>query len=255
MHLKNRRILLLTFLLIVFVLSTIPILLFYKDSYTSKKENNNLAEEVLDVEEKVMEENGEEKKEKVIHVDFQKLLEKNKDTVGWIIFNHEKVNYPVVRAKDNDYYLSHTFEKKRNQMGAIFMDYRNFSWLDKNVVVYGHALLDGSMFGSLKDITKSDFFDDEENHYITIIDTDNHIMKYQIFSYYAIESEEYYITTYFQNEEEFSTFLETISKRSEKNLGVEVSKDDSILTLSTCIGVGNTTKRRVIHAKRVDVKS
>lgn len=80
------------------------------------------------------------------------MLEKNKDTKGWIRYNSNKINYPIVQAKDNDYYLDKNFYKKYNQAGSIFMDYRNNSFNDKNVVLYGHSMLDNLMMGSLKDL-------------------------------------------------------------------------------------------------------
>ena len=111
-------------------------------------------------------------------------------------------------------------------------------------------MLDGSMFGSLSDVFKKDFFTQEENNYIKIY-TPNKILTYQIFSYYTIEKEEYYITTDFATDEEFQNFISVITKRSYKDFKLDVNKDDKILTLSTCHGTGNTTKRNVIHAKLI----
>jgi len=131
-------------------------------------------------------------------------------------YNNEKINYPVVQSKNNEYYLTRDFYKKYNQAGSIFMDYRNNSFDDKNVVLYGHSMLDNSMFGSLQDIFKTNFFDKEENNIIELRDLDNNILKYQIFSYYIIEKEEYYITTSFKNDKEYLTFLNTLKNRSYK---------------------------------------
>ena len=132
------------------------------------------------------------------------------------------------------------------------MDYRNKSFDDKNVVLFGHSMLDKTMFGSLHDVFKKDFFNTKENNYIQIINTDNEILTYQIFSYYIIEKEEYYITTSFNSDSEFKKFIDTIKKRSYKNFKIDVTTSDKILTLSTCSGTGETSKREVIHAKRVE---
>ncbi len=232
-------------LVIVFLFSITKIILFVVDLHNNKSDNKNLIDEVIDIE-------TDKEKEENEKIDFDKLISINSDTVGWIKFNKNKVNNPIVKTKDNDYYLNHSFDKKKNQAGTIFMDYRNTSFDDKNVVLFGHAMLDDTMFGSLQDVFKNDFFDEQDNGYIQLIDTDNEVLTYQIFSYYIIEKEEYYITTSFSNDNEFSKFINTIRKRSYKKFDIDVTIGDNILTLSTCSGTGGTTKRRVIHAKRVE---
>ena len=131
------------------------------------------------------------------------------------------------------------------------MDYRNNSFNDKNVVLFGHANLDRTMFGSLGDVFKDEFFDKKDADIIYIYDTNNQLIKYKIFSYYIIESEEYYITTHFSSDSSFQGFINTIKNRSYRDLGVDVSVTDNILTLSTCAGTSGTSRRRVIHAKKL----
>ena len=65
----------------------------------------------------------------LIDVDLNKLKEKNSDTAGWINVNNTNINYPYVQGKDNNYYLDHSFDKKYNEAGWVFLDYRN----DKNL--------------------------------------------------------------------------------------------------------------------------
>ena len=105
---------------------------------------------------------------------------------------------------------------------------------------------------NLQDIFKNDFFDNKENNYIQIYNKDNELLTYQVFSYYIIEKEEYYITTSFKSDSDFNTFIDTITRRSYKKFDVEVTTNDNILTLSTCSGTGGTSKRKVVHAKRVE---
>ncbi len=132
------------------------------------------------------------------------------------------------------------------------MDYRNrSSFEDRNVVLFGHSMLDKSMFGSLNDMWKSGFFDNKENSLIQIIDTNNTTIKYEIFSYYTIDKEEYYIKTNFLTDEEFTDFLKTIQNRSIRNFNITLTEDDKILTISTCAGTGGTNRRKVIHARKI----
>ena len=71
----------------------------------------------------------------LINVDFNELLSKNKDSVGWIQVNGTNINYPIVQTSDNDYYLTHAFDKSWNSAGWVFMDYRNDSeTFDKNTI-------------------------------------------------------------------------------------------------------------------------
>ena len=130
------------------------------------------------------------------------------------------------------------------------MDYRNFSFDDRNVVLFGHSMLDGSMFGSLREVFKDNFFNNKENNYIKIYTPEEGELTYQIFSYYITDVEEYYITTSF-TEASFQEFIKTIVSRSERNFNVDVNSHDKILTLSTCSGTGGTSRRKVVHAKRI----
>lgn len=245
---KVKNIILILFI-IVFLFSTTKIVLFIVDLHKNKNATKELIQDVINIE---IEENSQEE---VFKIDFEKLLSINNDTIGWVRFNNDKVNNPIVQTKDNSYYLKRSFDKSYNQAGTIFMDYRNTSFNDRNVVLFGHAMLDDTMFGSLKDIFNNDFFDTKENNYIQIYNKDNELLTYQIFSYYIIEKEEYYITTSFNSDSDFNKFIDTIIKRSYKNFDIEVSINDNILTLSTCSGTGGTSKRKVIHAKRIqDIK-
>lgn len=104
------------------------------------------------------------------------------------------------------------------------------------------------MFGSLKNILNSDWYDNEENTNITLY-TENEKCIYKVFSIYKIESEDYYITTEFENDKKFEQFVNTIKKRSIKEFDIDVSESDNILTLSTC--ANNNKYRVVLHAKKI----
>ena len=159
------------------------------------------------------------------------------------------MEYPVLRATNNSFYLNHSFDKSKNSAGWIFADYRNkFDGTDKNIIIYGHNMRDDSMFGSLKNILNSAWYDNEENTNITLY-TENEKSIYKVFSIYKIESEDYYIKTEFSNDNEFEKFIETLKKRSIKNFNIDISKEDSILTLSTC--ANNNKYRVVLHAKKM----
>ena len=103
----------------------------------------------------------------MITVDFTDLIKQNKDTKGWIQVNGTNINYPFVQSNDNAYYLNHSFNKKKNEAGWVFLDYRNdINNLSKNNIIYAHSRLDKTMFGSLKNILKSNWYNDTDNHII-----------------------------------------------------------------------------------------
>lgn len=237
---------LIVILIAIFITAASKISFFFIDLHTNAKSTKNLIDNVYAIE---IDENTKEEK---IKIDFSKLLKINRDTVGWIYGNNGKINYPIVQTTTNTYYLDKSFDKKYNQAGSIFMDHRNrSSFDDKNVVLFGHSMLDKTMFGSLNDIWKKDFFTNKDNAIIKIVDANNNINEYEIFSYYTITKEEYYIKTDFLSDDDFTTFLDTIKKRSIRNFNVSLTKDDRILTLSTCSGTGGTNKRKVIHARKI----
>ena len=228
-------------LLFILIYSGIKIYKWYKD----KTSNKEIVEQIKEI---VANEDKNEYKEEYT-IDFNKLKEQNKETVAWIKVNNTNIEYPVVKADNNNFYLNHSFDKSENLAGWIFADYRNkFDNTDKNIIIYGHNMRDGSMFGSLKNILNSDWYENEENTNITLY-TENEKCIYKVFSIYKIESEDYYIKTEFSNDNEFEQFVNTIKNRSIKKFDIDVSKEDNILTLSTC--ANNNRYRIVLHAKKM----
>ncbi len=184
----------------------------------------------------------------LIDVDITELKEKNSDTVGWINVNNTNINYPFVQTKDNSYYLNHSFDKKYNEAGWVFLDYRNSKNINnKNTILYAHSRLDKTMFGSLSKVLKSSWYNNKDNHIIRL-STDTENTLWQIFSVYKIPEESYYITTNFNNNEEYNKFLNTIKQRSIHNFNTNLDTNDKILTLSTCY---SDTERTVVHAKLI----
>lgn len=241
---NKRKLLLLRILTLIFVL----LLIYSIVNIAQWIKNNNENKEILNSISKTVEvvENGED--EEKYKIDFEELKKKNPDTVAWLKVENTNIEFPVVQAKNNSYYLTHNFNKEYNTAGWIFADYKNkLDTTDKNIVIYGHNMRDNSMFGSLKDVIKEEWYNNEENKYITFI-TENAYQVYQVFSVYQIEKEDYYIQTKFKDDE-FSKFVDTIKQRSKKDFAVEVSNEDTILTLSTC--ANNNKYRVVLHSVRV----
>lgn len=185
----------------------------------------------------------------LLEVNFNDLIAKNSDTVGWIQVKGTNINYPIVKTTDNNFYLSHAFDKSENEAGWVFMDYRNDPVnFNQNTIIYAHSRLTGTMFGSLKNILNTSWYTNKENHIIRLSTPTENTM-WQVFSVYTIPKESYYITPTFNSDESYQEFLTTIKNRSEVAFSGTVNIGDKVLTLSTC--KDNFGNRIVMHAKLI----
>ena len=180
-------------------------------------------------------------------VNFADFLEQNKDTVAFIKLKNTIINYPVVKYSDNKYYLNHSFDKKKNNAGWIFMDYRNNESSD-NIIIYGHSRLDGTLFGTLKKVLESTWQEDM-NNYVIYFSTPKENRLYLIFSIYTIDSETYYITPDFISKTDKQKWIDTMVARNTSKIKTEVDVNDKFLTLSTC--QNHHGGRIVVHAKLI----
>ena len=127
------------------------------------------------------------------------------------------------------------------------MDYRNTLNEDKNTIIYAHARLDKTMFGSLKKVINSEWLDDTSN-YVVKLSTPYENTLWQVYSVYRIPTTSDYLTTTFYDEEDFNAFTKMLINRSTYNFNTSVSSSDRILTLSTCY---NNSDKVVLHAKLI----
>lgn len=184
----------------------------------------------------------------LINVDFYELKKINSNTKGWIQVNGTNINYPFVQAKDNKYYLTHSFDKSYNGAGWVFLDYRNnINSLSKNTIIYAHSRTNKTMFGSLKNILKSGWLNNSNNHIVNL-STETENTLWQVFSVYHIPTTSDYIRTEFSSNEDFTSWSKMLIDRSSHNFNTSISENDNILTLSTCY---NDTDKVVLHAKLI----
>ena len=249
--------------LVFLIISGIDLINYYIDTNNTNKEIEKI-ETVIKVEEtednektEIIEQPEEEPKfspywdyikMNLISVNFDELLKINNETKGWIQVNGTNINYPFVQTNNNDYYLNHSFYKYYNQAGWVFMDYRNNPIdYDKNTILYAHGMNTEIMFGTLKNILSSNWYDDTNNHVIKI-STPTENTLWQVFSVYHIPTTNDYIQTKFTSDEEYQEFLDLIKGRSAVEFNTTVSATDKILTLSTCY---SKTDKVVMHAKLI----
>lgn len=182
-------------------------------------------------------------------IDFTALLQKNPDTIGFINVRGTNINYPIVQTTNNDYYLTHAFDKSKNDAGWVYLDYRNSKdFSNFNTIIYGHGRLNKTVFGSLRNVLNKSWQNNKDNYVINIsTPTVNYV--YQIFSLYTIQSETYYIRTLWANDENRSDWINTINERNTSTVNSPANINDKIITLSTCLD--DDGGRIVVHAKLI----
>ena len=185
-----------------------------------------------------------------MEVDFKALREKNPDTVGWLYVGSCGISYPILQGEDNDYYMNHTFEGTVNSSGAIIMDYRDDKYLkDWNTFIYGHNMKNGSMFGSLKKLLKDETLYDTDTY--IYVQLPGHIDRYKIFTYYKDkpDSKMYWTADTLQ---EYRQYIRDALSLSVRDLGVETSEENNMVTLVTCSGSGAGKMRFFVHGEFID---
>lgn len=176
-------------------------------------------------------------------VDFDKLMEINQDTVGWIRFYPEpkEINYPLVQGPDNDFYLHKTFSANENTLGAIFLDVAaRPDYSDRHTVIYGHRMKDGSMFRHLQDYDDKAFW--EKNPYFYIYTPDGREITYHIYAAGQVKATSSTYQTSFESEEAYEEFLAATKEASLYDTGVEVTAGDTVVTLSTCTAASDENR-------------
>ena len=180
-------------------------------------------------------------------MDFAALREVNPDVIGWIMVPGTPICYPLLQGEDNEYYLNHMWHRGGGSVGSIFLECQNDPGLtDFHTLIYGHRMVNGSMFSALKNYTTLSYWQSAPSVYIT---TDEGTARYDIFAAYeaAVDSLTYQI--FFSGTKSMQTFLDSCLDRSVIDTGIVPTPDDSVITLSTCTGNGYDT-RWVVQAVR-----
>lgn len=226
------------------------LILYYTKLVKNEKKYDEVVKEV--VKEEVKKEPQEDAYTSPI--DFKKLQEQNPDVYAWIEIPGTNVNYPIMRHPTDDaYYLDHTIDGTAGLPGSIYTEnYNNKEFTDFNTVIYGHDMRDGTMF---KDLHK---YEDEEflkEHPEVVIYTPEKKFVYRIFAA-VVYSDMHIMEGYnFLLESERQAFLDSIYEsrdmRNSIDESVEVTPENRIITLSTCIG-NEADHRFLVGAVLVD---
>ena len=174
----------------------------------------------------------------------------NEDTVGWIKVDDTVIDYVVVQGEDNDEYLHKGFYGEYNSAGTIFLDYRNeIGGSRQNLIVYGHRMKDDSMFGELGEYLDYGFY--QQHPSFTFITKEGEY-DCEIFAIYRCTTEVDYCQPTFYSEEAMMDYIQDCKDLSEHKMAVEVTAQDTLITLSTCdYALDPDFGRLVVQAKLV----
>lgn len=203
--------------------------------YKEIRETNN------DIIEKVVTYPKEDSSE--LDIDWEELLNINKDIIAWIYIPDTYINYPILKGKTNDEYLYTNIYKCYSQGGSIFADFKNSSvFEDINTILYGHNLYSNDMFSNLAKYTDYNFF--KEHQYIYIYLPTGEKKVYKVYSFHIVRfNDELYDLENMDKDD--------LVKKTLKNNMLEDDFNESeitkILTLSTCTNI-NKYDRYLLHA-------
>lgn len=189
-------------------------------------------------------------------IDFEALQERNPDVYAWIEVPGTKVDYPILQhADDNEYYLNHTIDHKKTIAASIYTEnYNAKDFEDHHTVIYGHNMKNGSMFRTLHNFEDFDFF--QENRDITIYMPDQ-TRRYKIFAAYTYDNRHLLFSYNWGTPEDFQEYIDDVM--AIRDFGAYIDKDmdvtgdDYVITLSTCVNSGDSTKRYLVQAVLVSI--
>ena len=165
-------------------------------------------------------------------IDFSELKKINPDIVGWLTMENTVIDYPVVKGKDNEYYLHHLYTGEWNSLGTLFVDFRNYDlFTDRNTVIYGHSMLNGSMFFILEKYKKQSFY---EEHKRFILETPDKTYFLLPFAGKVMDGKEAFVEFDFDSDDDFYDYLEYYIRNSSFKSDVIVSGSDKVVMMIKC---------------------
>lgn len=187
--------------------------------------------------------------------EYKTLYEKNKKLIGWLKIDDTNIDYPVMQTDDNEYYLDHNFNQERDNNGSLFLDCDcNIYPRSTNLIIYGHHMKSGNMFGNLQQYAKESY---GKSHSLIQFDSIYEKATYQVMYVFRsqVYNEDDLVFKYYQfinanSEEEFDSYMKEMAAMSLYDTEVTASYGDSLLTLSTCDN-SQTDGRFVVVAKRI----
>ncbi len=226
---KHKRFWMVVF--IVAVLCCLGCLSYFLIQYLGYKDIKNLQSDVTTSSGTVS------KEEVIVPVDFEELKRANPHIYAWIKIPNTVIDYPILQHPNElSYYLTHTVNGAKSKYGSIYTQYYNTTdFSDYNTVIYGHNMLNGTMFGQLKKFKNRDFFN--ENREITVY-MPGRILKYKIFAAYVWNDSHLLLNYDFTDATFRQGYYDMVLTIRDVNANIAddvmLTASDKIITLSTC---------------------
>lgn len=253
---------------------------YYVDTITTQQDYDDIENIYLDYENDIPPEEPQDSEEEAVEIYTmfpwaETLSEQNDDLVGYITIPGSKddpdadneIAYPVVQSDDLEKYLDTSFTGETARAGTLFLDFRNrfdhavngllTEQNSDNLIIYGHNMQDGNMFGKLKHYRNDSGY--YEQHPIVKLDSKYKEYYYKIFAFFIIDASDESETAFdcwnhinFANEDEFYDYVNEAKRRTIRLTNVDVEYGDKLLTLSTCNSIfGNDGPGRLIVMARL----
>ena len=165
----------------------------------------------------------------------------NDDMAAWLVVPGTNIDYPVMWTPfDENYYLYRDFEEKDNTNGCLLLDTdSSLDPLTTNLIIHGHNMKSGAMFGNLTDYEDKDYYD---KHKEIILHTKKEQKNYEIIAVFRSQvykktDDVFKFYKFFEanTQEEFDDFYNNIKELSIYDTGVTATYGDHFITLSTCV--------------------
>ena len=182
-------------------------------------------------------------------IDLAACLAQNRDFVAWLTIPGTKINYPVVRSDNTEYYLHHLFTGKESKLGCLFsLKSSDYQMPSKNIAIYGHHIShSNAMFSTLMDYKDASYC---SAHSLIRVNSLYGERTYRVFAVLNMKVSDWdAATASFSSDESFMRFINRAIKKSMVDTGVQVTAEDNILTLITCDrSYGGASGRLIVMA-------
>lgn len=230
------------------------------DHYAHESKQEEAFEEIAEIVEQAQTQSEENETTEALFTEEETMLAKyaelylqNTDMVGWLSIAGTTINYPVMQTEDNpNYYLKHNFEREYSDLGTPYVQEDCDLLMSDNLIIYGHHIKGGKMFGALESYKSQSFY---EEHKIIQFDTITQQGEYEIIAVfktvaYSSEGFRYYDFVDAEDEEAFNAYIAKCKELALYDTGVTAEYGDRLITLSTC-EYSAENGRLVVVAKKV----
>lgn len=238
-----KRILFISFVIMLVSISLISIFFIYKDK-KEDYEQEKVFEEIIDI---VNE--SEEKEENTINI--EELYKINNDIVGWLKIDNTNINYPVMQTKDRpNYYLKRNFYKKYSSLGTPYIAENCSIETSDNLIIYGHHIKGKRVFGELENYKSKEYYNNHKNIKFYTMQEKAEYEIIAVFKTIAYTGFRYYEFYNAKDEREFCTFVNKCKELSFYDTEKIAEYGDKLITLSTC-EYSNPNGRLVVVARKI----